>query len=82
MTATQIIIELEKCRNARPETDAEIDALVARIDAAGKAAAGLKNVKTSHALTREACALSDRYLGVNVPDCLVGQQVIVVKNYR
>jgi len=64
MTATKIAMELESCRNARPQTAAEIAALVARIDAAGFAAAALKNVKTSLKLTGEATDLSIRYRGL------------------
>jgi hypothetical protein len=67
MNATKIATELDACRNARPTTQAEVDALLSRIDRAGHAAAELKNVKTSLKLCREASDLSRKYRGLDLP---------------
>jgi hypothetical protein len=60
---TKIAWELEALRNARPTNETETAALVARIDAAGHAAAALPNIKTSLKLCREASELYARYCG-------------------
>ncbi len=64
MTANKIAMELDACRNARPTTDAEVAALLRRIDAAGQAAARLKVTKGNLRLLHEASDLSLRYRGI------------------